>query len=995
MKKASGESTVPVDDATPQKQKIMAVRLGLRAKLLLALFGASLLTIVLAGLAGWQMLDKLRNRMGDDYLRASSGLNAELTQEMIGSQLSMSLQMAQSNKIKAWLADENNSKLRADALAKAEEYRNNFRDHSWFMAPTGSGNFYYNDDRHPVSGEPRYRLTPDDRDAQWSYRTQRQRSGYTINVQENPYIDTIKIWLNVTVRQADGKPLGVVGTGIELGRFLDEFASRREQGLTPIVIDNEGFIRIHMDRSLIAFDSAVNEGDEMRPTLFNLLGSRQDIATARRAMNRARNNPGNAELFSVQLEGHQQRVAVVWLSELQWHVLTAIDLDASRILTRSDVLGLALPVLGMALVAALLFLFAVNRLVNRRLLMLGTAAAESFADGRINSEKLARVTDFANKNAGDEIGLLGATLSNLLEEIGSHQETLSIAGLVIEHSPNAIIVADDQERILQANPATTRIYGYSVAELIGQKLDIFRHPDRAADFHARIWNQVITVGRWRGETLDLRQDKEPIAMWHQMTALRDGSGRISHFIIISNDLSERKEVETRLHDLTYLDVLTGLPNRRMFLEQLGGVMNNARLEGRELALIVLNVDHFRTINESIGVDHGDELLQAIARRLSAEKDEGEMISHLSVDEFAVLLPGCGADQAARRAQQLLERLCGAYSLEMRSTAVTISLTVGISVFPHDADTGDVLLSQAATANRFAKYADGRGEFRFFTRDMNLRAHEHFVIDADLRKALADGGQFFLLYQPQVDLDDHQVVGVEALIRWKHPELGIISPAQFIPIAEESGLILEIGDWVLKEAVRQGAQWQRMGLNLRVAVNLSARQFKQADLPAQVKAVLDAEHLAPHLLELEITETSLMDNVEQATAHLESLSQLGVQIALDDFGTGYSSLSYVQRFVLHRLKIDQSFVRDLGVSGAIAIVNTIIDLARNLGLKVIAEGVETPEQLDYLVNMKCHEYQGYYCSRPIPATDILGIIASQRQAVAGNDDTWRDEISKRG
>jgi EAL domain-containing protein (putative c-di-GMP-specific phosphodiesterase class I) len=278
--------------------------------------------------------------------------------------------------------------------------------------------------------------------------------------------------------------------------------------------------------------------------------------------------------------------------------------------------------------------------------------------------------------------------------------------------------------------------------------------------------------------------------------------------------------------------------------------------------------------------------------------------------------------------------------------------------------------------------------------MNARAHEHFLLNAALRRALAEGDQLFLLYQPQVDLDNHQIVGVEALIRWKHPELGIVSPAQFIPIAEESGLIVEVGDWVLREAVRQGAQWQRMGLNLRVAVNLSARQFRQTDLPAQVKAVLDATQLSPHLLELEITETSLMDDVDQATAHLEALSELGVQIALDDFGTGYSSLSYVQRFVLHRLKIDQSFVRDLGVSGAIAIVNTIIDLARNLGLKVIAEGVETPEQLECLISMKCHEYQGYHCSRPVPATEILGIIANRR-AMAGDDDAWRTEVSRRG
>ncbi|MDR2188869.1 MAG: EAL domain-containing protein [Azonexus sp.] len=681
-------------------------------------------------------------------------------------------------------------------------------------------------------------------------------------------------------------------------------------------------------------------------------------------------------------------LATVLLTGLQWLAFAASPSGASRILDGADILRLALPTLVLFILVALLSRLAVRRLTAHHLRTLRNTVTETFKDGEINAAGLARMAEIVNEAAKDEIGEIYQTLGRVASEIGRRQESQRIASMVIKHSRDSIIVSDREMRILEANPATTDFYGYDPAELVGKNFLILCPPELTEDFWHQAREQIKTTGQWQGETLNPRkkaregearreQGRDYRPVWTRVTALRDASGRVSHFVGISTDLTERKEAEKRLRHMALFDTLTGLPNRRMLLEQLQLAIQQAHPHRRKLSLIVLDIDRFRGINDSIGVHQGDELLQVVARRLQGMKIEEEVAARLSSDEFAVLLPGGDANQAARRARQLLEQLCGAYHLEKQSVPLAITLTAGISVFPDDTESGDNLLSQAITAASHNKEANERKGLHFFTPQMSTRIHERFVLEADLGKALASGGQFFLAYQPQFDVVTRQVVGVEALIRWQHPERGLVSPAQFIPFAEESSLILDIGDWVLKEAARQGAMWQRMGLNLRVAVNLSARQFSQSRLPAQIAAALDSTNLAPHLLELEITESALMNDVEQAIEHLASLSQRGIQIALDDFGTGYSSLSYLQRFALNRLKIDQSFVCDLGNQDAMMIVNAIINLAHSLGMEAIAEGVETAAQLDSLVNMKCDEYQGYYGSRPAPAEAIPDIIARQR------------------
>lgn len=665
------------------------------------------------------------------------------------------------------------------------------------------------------------------------------------------------------------------------------------------------------------------------------------------------------------------------------------DLGVAKDLARWEA-GRRFLVIGAGIALLCLLLWAVlDRLVARRLQALSDAA-RAFDGGRAKAEALAQLP----KPGRDEIGRLSAALAGMMDEIGRHQETLAasnaalsreiderrqaeaslrLAAQVIASSNDAIMITDAEHRIIRVNPAFTRINGYEADEVVGKPPAMLRSSRHEGAFYERMWQEAEIRGMWQGEVWHTRKGGEQIALWHSVTTLRDSAGRLTHYVIVSSDLSRYKEAEERIRFLANFDLLTGLPNRVMLQERLHRSIEEAAFDREELALILLNVDRFQAVNDSLGPGAGDELLQAIAARLSAAIQEGEMAARMGADEFAVLLPRCGVDRAAWRAQQLLGDLCRRYDLSTQPVEVTV--TAGISLFPHDTRDGAGLLRDADAAARHAKEAE-RGGFRFFAPEMNAQALDRFALENDLRHALA-AGQLFLAYQPQVEVAGGRVVGVEALVRWQHPEKGLISPARFIPVAEESGLILSLGDWVLKEATRQTARWQEQGLDLRVAVNLSALQFRQSQLPTQVKAALEEAGLAAHRLELEITESTLMDNTEQAISHLWELSDMGVQLAIDDFGTGYSSLAYLKRFPLQRLKIDQAFVRDLSTdANDAAIVTAIVGLARSLGMQVTAEGVETAEQLAYLADLSCDEYQGYYCSRPIPAGDIPEVVARQ-------------------
>ncbi len=451
--------------------------------------------------------------------------------------------------------------------------------------------------------------------------------------------------------------------------------------------------------------------------------------------------------------------------------------------------------------------------------------------------------------------------------------------------------------------------------------------------------------------------------------------------VLEREIEERLQAEAQLQQLAYFDVLTGLPNRTLFRDRLTQVLEQAPRFSRQAALISVDIDRFKGINDALGTIQADQLLIAVANRLQGSLRGSDTVSRSGGDEFLLLLAaihrGEAVAQVARKILTEMER-----PFEVNGQEVFVSVSLGIALYPADGIEADTLLKNAETAMFVAKQAGRKGGYQFFSREMNERSVERFALEGKLRRAL-ERKEFFLHYQPQVDMKSGKMTGVEALLRWRHPELGVVAPGKFIPLAEETGLINPIGDWVLQTACAQNRAWQQQGAPVfRMAVNLSARQFNQADLVARVARVLHETRLPPGCLELEITESMLMENAELARAKLEDLKELEVLLAVDDFGTGYSSLSYLKNFPIDRLKIDNSFIRDITTdNGGAAIAEAIIAMAGSLRMCAIAEGVETREQLEILRDKKCNEMQGYYFARPMDAAALLNKLQTGAISVA--------------
>jgi diguanylate cyclase (GGDEF)-like protein len=463
---------------------------------------------------------------------------------------------------------------------------------------------------------------------------------------------------------------------------------------------------------------------------------------------------------------------------------------------------------------------------------------------------------------------------------------------------------------------------------------------------------------------------------------------VLYMLRASNAFNALKRQEDRLRYLAYFDPLTNLPNRRSFIEQLNRIFRRSQRHGLNAALLFIDLDNFKRINDSIGHGRGDKLLVEIAKRLTLElreedaitymAEEGEdehdgstEIARLGGDEFTVVLSDIKHLPAVESvAKRILHRLSLPISLQSHNPVVTPS--IGIAIYPADGADPDTLVRNADTAMYAAK-AEGRACYRFYNEDMNAKAVEHLKLEEELRDGIAEN-QLELRYQPQVETATGKVISLEALVRWKHPQRGMISPADFIPVAERTGLIIELGDWVLAEAARHCAFWDERGLgDFRICLNLSPRQFNQPDLAKNFAAFLEESGLAPHRLELELTESTIMTDAETNITKLGELKDLGLALAIDDFGTGYSSFNYLKRFPIDTLKIDQSFVADLSSPDGEAIVDAILALSRTLKLQVIAEGVETEEQMNYLVERRCELLQGYYLSRPLYPEDVPAIL----------------------
>ena len=552
-------------------------------------------------------------------------------------------------------------------------------------------------------------------------------------------------------------------------------------------------------------------------------------------------------------------------------------------------------------------------------------------------------------------------------------ESLRQAAAVFEATQEGLLVTDAQQNIVHINPAFSRITGYSEAEILGQQPTLLKSGRHDATFYRTLWHTLQTHGAWSGEVWNRRKNGEIYPQWQCIRAIHDEFGVLSHFVAVFSDISVLKHSQDELDHLAHHDPLSNLPNRLLFTERVEHALQRADHEARRGAVLVVDLDHFKHINESLGHNVGDLLLKSVGERLATQLDKNTTLARLGGDEFAVLHEDCSqAEQAAHLAQRLIDSLEPPFVLDGQE--LFISASVGICLYPEDADSVEQVLRNADSALFKAK-GSGREGFAFYDQQQTEYARQRVELVSGLRHAL-DNGELRLHYQPLHSLTDNQMIGVEALVRWQHPERGLVPPGEFIPIAEDSGLISAIDAWVLQQACRQMVRWRAQGCALHyVAVNVSSRLFSRGELDQRIAQVLADTGLPAQCLELEVTESAVMDAPMQAQTLLERLRDLGVRLAIDDFGTGYSSLARLKRLPVHKLKLDQSFVRGLPHDkDDIAITRAVITLAHSMEMKVLAEGVEQSDQLDYLRQLGCDYAQGYFIGRPVPAEQLpLGIL----------------------
>jgi diguanylate cyclase (GGDEF)-like protein/PAS domain S-box-containing protein len=568
--------------------------------------------------------------------------------------------------------------------------------------------------------------------------------------------------------------------------------------------------------------------------------------------------------------------------------------------------------------------------------------------------------------AGNPRYLLG--IAEDITERKRVEEQLRITANAVENTAEAVVIYDANRCIVSVNKAYTAISGYSATEVTGLPTELTSAEVHGQTFFSTLWRTVGQTGRWQGEILRRRKNGEAYPSLSSISAVKDPSGTATHYVLVFNDISSFKQYEAKLEFLAHHDALTQLPNRALFLDRLQESLKRANRHHKTIGLLFIDLDRFKTINDSLGHQIGDELLRAVAQRLTACVRASDVVARLGGDEFTVLLDELSdVKDAGMIAAKVLAAL--ANPILSGGHELAVSGSIGISCYPQDGGDAETLLKSADLAMYNAKEA-GRNMYRYFAAEMNMRVQETLVMTNDLRRALQNR-EFVLHYQPRYHLASGRITGMETLIRWQHPELGLVPPGKFIPLAEETGLIIPIGEWVIRAACEQLKYWRSIGLaKLRLAVNLSPRQFEQEDLARRISSILREAGLDGTHLEVEITEGMAMKDPVATVSMLQELKAAGIAVSIDDFGTGYSSLNYLKRFPIDHLKIDRSFVSDLEKNpDDLAIVRTIIALAKGLGLSVIAEGVETEGQAKLLRMFGCDDGQGYLFSKPLPAEDI--------------------------
>ncbi|EIK59676.1 phosphodiesterase DibA [Pseudomonas lactis] len=566
------------------------------------------------------------------------------------------------------------------------------------------------------------------------------------------------------------------------------------------------------------------------------------------------------------------------------------------------------------------------------------------------------------------IGRRFARAHALQQPLKENRERLRQAAAVFDCTREGVLVTDTQGLIVHVNRAFMEITGYQCEDVMGQRPSLFKSGRHSAHFYQQMFQALESTGEWSGEIWNRRKSGEVYPQWQTIRVIHDDQGKVSHYVAVFSDISAMKNSEHELAHLAHHDPLTDLPNRLLFTDRAEQALASAQVHKRGCALLLMDLDHFKIINDSLGHNVGDQLLKLVAERLSGLFGPGVTLARLGGDEFAVLAESCPqVVQAAALAQRMLNAMKDPFIFD--GNQLFISASIGISLFPSDALSAEQLLRNADSALFKAKSA-GREGYALYTEELTAHAQHRVEIAGELRRAL-DQHELRVYYQPVHDLHDSRLVGVEALVRWQHPERGLVPPGEFIPIAERTGLIADIDAWVMDQACRQMCQWLADGAPLSfIAINVSSRLFARRELYEQVAQVLHTTGLDPAFLELEVTESAVMDDPEVALEQLHRLRELGLRLAIDDFGTGYSSLLRLKRLPVQKLKIDQGFVAGLPWDeDDAAIVRVVIALAKSMGMQVHAEGIEQVEQARFLLDQECDMGQGYWFGRPMPAQEI--------------------------
>lgn len=569
----------------------------------------------------------------------------------------------------------------------------------------------------------------------------------------------------------------------------------------------------------------------------------------------------------------------------------------------------------------------------------------------------------------DANGLPVKMVGTIQDITNTKQVTSSLLklSLAVEQSPNSIVITDLEGNIEYVNSIFTTITGYTKEEVLGKNPSILKSDQTPQSTYDDMWQHLIRGETWHGELINRKKDQSIYIESATISPVKQSDGKITNYVAIKEDISEKKKSEVYIENLAHFDQLTGLPNRVMLHDRVTYLLGMAQRIHEAFAVMFLDLDHFKNINDTLGHTIGDQVLIEIANRIKMTVRDEDTVSRLGGDEFIMLFPNTDSNAAMHIATKLIAEISKISIIEHNE--LTITPSIGIAMYPNDGENFETLLKNADTAMYKVK-RDSRNNFHFFTQEMQLNLVRNLQLENALRHAL-ERNELEVYYQPQVAIEDGHIIGAEALLRWHHPELGMISPAEFIPIAETSGQIIAIGEWVLRTAIQQTKAWMASGFNpMIIAINLSAIQFRQNNLLSLVTEILEEVQLPSEYLELELTEAVTMHDPKSVIDVMNKFHEQGIRMSIDDFGTGYSSLSYLKQFKVYKLKIDQSFIRDISDDpDDRAIVSAIIDMAHNLGLQTIAEGVETAEQLAFLRLHGCNEVQGYYFSKPLPSLEF--------------------------